>query len=270
MSEKFDPSWLALREPVDHRSRAAALLGPLREWWRSRRVSSVLDLGSGTGSNLRYLAPQLPGPQRWTLVDHDRELLVRARAPGPDVSVRAVVGDLAVVGLAEAQRADLVTASALLDLVSTEWLEELAAACAGSRCGALFALTYDGSVTWPGRSDPVADSVRDAVNEHQLRDKGTGPAMGPEAGRAAETLFRAKGYRTWLVPSPWVLGPGDAALARALLDGWVAAACEIEPRRADELTQWGDRCHLAAAEAGFELMVGHVDLLALPPESAPS
>ena len=61
--ESFSPEWLALREPVDHRSRAAGLIPLLNSWWESHEGSHIVDLGSGTGSNLRYLAPLLRGEQ---------------------------------------------------------------------------------------------------------------------------------------------------------------------------------------------------------------
>jgi predicted RNA methylase len=38
-------------------------------------VSVIHDLGCGTGSMARWLAPQLPGEQRWVLHDRDVELL---------------------------------------------------------------------------------------------------------------------------------------------------------------------------------------------------
>ncbi len=40
----------------------------------------------------------------------------------------------------------LVTASALLDLVSERWLRALAARCAGHGAAVLFALSYDGRI----------------------------------------------------------------------------------------------------------------------------
>jgi len=268
MTETFDPAWLALREPVDHRSRAADLVEPLRGWWTARRASTVLDLGSGTGSNVRYLAPKLPGAQRWTVVDHDAALLDRLRPPAANVSVRPVLRDLGSVGLTEVKGTDLVTASALLDLVSADWLDGLVDACVASRCAALFALSYDGSLARPGSADPVDVSVRDAVNEHQRRDKGLGPALGPDAARTAEELFRTRGYATWLLRSPWSLGPEDAELSRTLIDGWVGAACDVRPERADELRAWGARRRAEASGAGFRLEVGHLDLLALPRAAA--
>ncbi len=279
MSESFDPAWLALREPADHRSRAAAAMSLLVPAWRAGGWSRIVDLGCGTGSNLRYLAPRLPGIRSWTLVDHDPDLLARASVPG-DAEATRVVGDLATAGLGAIgeSNADLVTASALLDLVSREWLGALVAACRPSGRAALFALTYDGAIRWHAAEDdprPADDPddalVRRSVNDHQRRDKGLGPGLGPMAGLHAETAFRAAGYRAWLLPSPWRLGPGDAELARALVEGWEAAAVEQlgeassgEAADVDRVRAWARRRRATIGTGRFGLTVGHLDLLALP------
>lgn len=268
MTESFDAGWLGLREPVDHRSRASELLAPLRAWWSEREASQVLDLGSGTGSNLRYLAPRLPGAQRWTLVDHDEALLARVRAPD-GVSVRPLKHDLAGSRLPGMGEADLVTASALLDLVSERWLAALVEACAATGCAALFALAYDGRIEWSDESAEHGTDdalVRDAVNAHQRRDKGFGPALGPRAAELAERLFRERGYETRSSTSDWALGPGDAALAEMLVDGWARAAVEQCPKRADTLHEWTARRRSAVGGGSVTLRVGHRDVLALPVE----
>ena len=267
MSEAtFTHDWLALREPVDHRSRAADLVIPLAEWWAPRPRHRVLDLGSGTGSNLRYLAPRLPGEQAWTLVDRDGALLDRATGAAVAVhgvtGVERVVGDLDREGLGLVPGADLVTASALLDLATQEWLERLVAACRVAGSAALLALTWDGTMTW---DDPDPDDAlgAEAVRIHQLGDKGMGPALGPAAGPAAERAFRAAGYDTRLGPSPWRLGAADALLARALIDGWAAAASEQRSDDAPLIQSWAERRRaMTASKPGLE--VGHVDLLAIP------
>lgn len=265
--ETFTSDWLALREPVDHRSRDADLVASLAKWWRSFPSYRVLDLGSGTGSNLRYLAPRLGEQQEWTLVDRDGALLDRARGAAVSVAgvarVERVLGELDQEGLRLAPSADLVTASALLDLVTGEWIERLVGACRAAGSAALFTLTWDGTMRWD-EADPGDALVADAVRSHQLRDKGLGPALGPEAGPAAERLFVAAGYDTVIRPSPWRLGPETASLARALVDGWGAAALEQCPNRATSIRAWTER-RRASTASDFALEVGHVDLLALPP-----
>ncbi len=265
--ESFSPDWLALREPADHRARAADLVAPLVEWLEPRQSRRVLDLGSGTGSNLRYLAPRLRGEQEWTLVDRDADLLDRATGAAvtvPGVArVERIPGELDREGLGLVPGSDLVTASALLDLVTYEWLERLAATCRAAGSAALLALTWDGAINWadPDRDDEL---VAAAVRSHQLRDKRMGPALGPAAGQAAERVFRAAGYDTWLRPSPWRLQAADASLARALVDGWEAAVAEQRPADASLIRDWAQN-RRATVASQFALEVGHVDLLALPP-----
>jgi SAM-dependent methyltransferase len=270
--DAFTPDWLALREGVDHRSRPTALLRPLRAAWHAREWSRVLDLGSGTGSNFRYLASRLPGRQEWTLVDHDPDLLERVHGPAPDplhpqgsaIPVHRVVGDLAEEGLARVHEADLVTASALLDLVTRDWLTALVERCREAGCGALLALSYDGTIAWSPTEDPDDGWVEDMVNAHQRRKKGLGPALGPTAPHVAETLFQEHGFHTWGLPSPWHLGPSDLALARALVEGWVHAVGEQAPSGGSRVERWGERRLQALARGDVGLTVGHLDLLALP------
>ena len=282
--DTFTADWLALREPVDHRSRSAEVVELLatsaeREGW-----TRALDLGAGTGSNLRYLAPRLPSVTTWTLLDHDEQLLaqaagegdairgatVRAAAAGTtDPASRATVharrGDLAEEGLAAVGEADIVVASALLDLVSERWLRALVDRCASLGRAALFALTYDGDIAWRD-ADPDDALVRDALNEHQVREKGLGPALGPRAPNVALELFEAAGFDTLLRPSPWLLaGAGDAPLTEALVDGWVEAAVEVRPKQGDRIRAWATRRRAAVRAGAFGVRVGHRDVLALPP-----
>lgn len=70
----FDPTWLALREPADHRSRNQDVADALAARFALRDSVNVVDLGCGTGSNLRAMAELLPKNQSWTLVDHDPAL----------------------------------------------------------------------------------------------------------------------------------------------------------------------------------------------------
>lgn len=287
--ETFDADWLALREPADLRARDPRLPERLREAWRRRGWSRVVDLGAGAGANLRYLAPRLPAGQRWTLVDHDPrhvDRLQRLVAPPGVETVSAVSADIAgdrspmlprakvetVAGLGVVDGADLVTASALLDLVSEPWLAGLVRRCAAAAAGAYFALTWDGEVRWTTESaggrrvdrDPDDGFVRSAVNRHQRGDKGFGPALGPTAAPRAARLFQAAGYRTWLAASDWRLEAADGRLAARLVEGWAEAAAELRPETAERVGAWAARRRAAVSRGSCRVTVGHRDLLALP------
>ncbi len=273
----FSPAWLALREPADLQARDAALERTLaaalaRSLAPTRRGTVAVDLACGTGANLRRLGPRLPGPQRWRLLDADAGLLTVARercsnlraADGSAIVVDFQSIDLSRAGLhAVCDGAQLVTASALLDLVSAEWLNNLVGATLATGACALFALDYDGRRV----CEPLAGvdrAAHAAFDAHQHRDKGFGPALGPAAASFAAAAFEAQGYRVQRARSDWVLEPGQAALQRELLHGWAAAAIEHEPDAREQHAAWLQQrlAHVAAGRS--RLRVGHEDLLALP------
>jgi SAM-dependent methyltransferase len=265
----FTADWLALREPADHAARAERLARDAADAVAGSSVIRILDLGSGTGSNLRYLAPRLPGPQQWLLVDRDAYLLAAATArlpPDAGIAVRQL--DLRDLDKAAARNVfegcALVTASALLDLASAAWLDALAALCASVGAAALFALTYDGRFDCSPADEHDA-VVRDLVNLHQRRDKGFGAALGPSAADHAARALAAHGYRIERERSDWMLDPGASVLQRELVLGWTQAAIEGAPAETESLVAW--RTHrLAHVDAGrSSIRVGHEDLLALPP-----
>ncbi len=250
----FDAAWLDLREPADRAARDAGLLAAASAWLGA---GEAVDLGCGTGSTLRAFGGEAA---RWRLVDHDPDLLALAAARCP--GARATAADLRDLAALPVAGARLVTASALCDLVSRDWLEGLADRLAAAGAGFYAALNYDGAMDWspalPGDAAALA-----AFNRHQRGDKGFGPALGPEAGAAVAAVFARRGYAVRCAPSPWRLGPGEAALQRELAAG-VAAAAGVAGFAA--AAGWGQARRAASGAGGCT--VGHWDVLATP--GAPS
>ncbi len=267
MAEAFEAQWLAQRRAADQQARSRELAQALAGWCGQRQGLRLLDLGAGSGANATFLAPLLPRPQHWCLLDHDQRLLALAAdelAAQRDVTAATQVADLATVDDAAFEARDVVTASALLDLVSAAWLEAVVAAAARARAALLFALSYNGEVAWspPLPGDEVA---REAFNAHQRGDKGLGPALGPNAPAVAAATARRYGYHVERRSSPWVLGWGAADLQAWLLAGRYQAACAQKPAWAGDLADWAGARQTRIDTGDSGVRVGHDDILALPP-----
>ena len=267
---QYAPQWLELRESADADARAVDLLDPLRIRLANlpgRATGlTVHDLGCGTGSMGRWLAPRLDGAQRWVLHDQDPNLLrlavaraPRAAADGSPVTVTTRRGDIGRLTAADLDGASLVTASALLDVLTREEIEALAAACAGAGVPALLTLSVVGRVDLVP-AHPMDAEIAEAFNAHQRASD----LLGPDAITTACEAFAQRGATVRVNPSPWQLDTRHTALTEEWLRGWVGAACEQCP----ELTERAEaylRDRLAANAAGeLRVVVHHSDLLALP------
>jgi SAM-dependent methyltransferase len=262
---RFAHDWLALREPYDRAARSSRLAGQFAQ--ALGPAPRVIDLGCGTGANLRYLAPRLAQPQAWLCLDRDLDLLAQAEAALGrwqsavewQGSVRFEALDLATGLRSLAFDGAGVTASALLDLASAAWLDRLAEHC--RRAPVLIALSFDGRLSWRPALDED-DLIRERFLQHQRTDKGFGPAIGPVAASHLAARLEAAGHQITTATSEWQLGAADRALLEATLDGVIAPAAEIEDDQ--QLARWAAerRGQLARGELGLRL--GHVDLLALP------
>ncbi len=283
----FSQEWLSLREPADHAARRNALNEALTAWTRHKTPLRIMDFGTGTGSNLRYLCPLLGHDQHWTLVDNDAQLLSHL----PDLLSRwatssgmtmkhandkvtlsnevftasvqwqqtDLANDLPTLPFATT---DLVTGSALLDLTSGNWLDQLATQCIEHCCASLFVLNYDGRIEWqPGIDEDVR--MRQRLNQHQLSDKGFGDALGPQAGHYLAGKLQPHQQVT-IMPSDWILNHEYPELQSALIEGWTAAAIEQDAAEQASIEQWRISRDAHNAQNQSIVRVGHSDVLALP------
>ena len=263
----FSAEWLSLREPYDVRARNPVVMNAVIDAFKGRTNLRILDLGCGTGSTLRTLAPRLEPAQDWRLIDHDRNLLARAVESSTALAVpaRAVSVDLnsELESLME-EPTDLVTMSALLDLVSDEWLERFANSATSRNMHIYAGLSWDGRVEI-APAYPLDEAIIDAVNLHQRRDKGFGPALGPAAAAAALSKLMQRGFFVVQGAADWLAREQDAAFQDEIIRGWAAAAGETGQISLVDLYQWLTFREAEIVAGRASLRVGHVDFFAVPP-----
>ena len=125
------------------------------------------------------------------------------------------------------------------------------------------ALSYDGRAMLEP-SDAFDAEMLAAVNLCQRRDKGFGPALGPQAAEQAVARFEGVGYGVMQGRSDWVFGPGDGAIQDSILAGWATAARELGDVPLDRIAAWFTQRRELIADGRARLEVGHIDLFATP------
>jgi SAM-dependent methyltransferase len=277
----FSAQWLALREPADHRARDASLrdqvMHDLNHLARVRPDPiKIVDLGCGSGSNLRALASYMPATQHWTLVDYDPALLSAAKSAlvqwadqtvsdqdilvlhknGKHISVKFLCEDLSSnLESVLALPTDLLTAAAFFDLVAEKWLERF---CGLLRSPLYTVLTYNGQEIWHP-PEPMDAAMLKAFHAHQQTDKGFGVAAGPNAAGVMETLLKARGFAVSSAQSPWKLAAADRNLIEQLAIGSAGAVLETKQVSAEEVSAWRQSRSVAQT-----CEIGHTDLYARP------
>ncbi len=269
----FSSDWLTLREPADHAARngdvTQAMLDHLA---RGQGRITLMDFGCGTGSTVRALSSVLSRrfadrTQHWVLVDADEALLDRARdahrsMDTASITIECQPADLAdpatVAALLDRVRPDVLTSSALIDLVSAAWLDSLAAALAKRRTALCFALNYTGRETWKP-PHPLDGAILEAFNADQRRDKGFGPALGGDAADHLAAALAKHGFQLTVGASDWHLDRSHAALIEKLATGIADAAAASGKVSKAQANDW-----LADRVAAEHVVVGHIDLFALP------
>ena len=262
----FSADWLALREPHDLRARNRTVLDAVIASLKDLRQIRIVDLACGTGSTLRALSPYIAGQQNWRLADNDLGLLARASATTKPAGVTVATVPLDLNRDLEAVLdgpVDLITTSALLDLVSEPWLERLTVEIAARSIPLYAALSYDGRIEM-SPADPLDAAMIAAVNAHQRTDKGFGPALGPAAADAAISRFEALGCSVVHGASDWVIGPQDRDMQMEILGGWAGAAREVGDLPLADTVEWLTRRRGAVAAGRSSIRVGHVDFFAAP------
>jgi hypothetical protein len=286
---QFSADWLVLREKLDWPARSRVLAEALAA--RLKKNPCLLDLGAGTGSLFRFMAPIIGRSQTWIFADADELLLKTAvdrtaewaernglgvtphqergklslslRRSTDEWRIETLVTDLGQVPHSlPLDVADAVVCSALLDLTSQAWMVRL---FAGLRVPFYAGITVNGLDTWAPhhRADAI---VRTAFRRDQRRDKGLGSALGNDAGKTALGLLANLGFETRMATSDWRI-PGSARAVSARLAQMTAlSARQSAQALARKISEWTRARLKQSAKARLSIRIGHYDILGFPPD----
>jgi len=266
----FSIEWLNLREASDHKARDRHLLKTAANWLNDLKSKDkvIVDLGSGTGSTIRglqrytTLAPSI----QWRLVDNDPELLAEAvHRHSEEYSIESFLVDLSATQKLPLESVSLITASALLDLVSSNFIRDLCQLIKekneGRPLGFYSALNYDGCIKWTP-FHPLDAAILMNFNTDQRRDKGFGPALGPDATDFLKTQFHSTKFQCLSAKSPWLLGSADYLLTESLINGISGVAIQTGGLTNSDIQDW-KTFRIENVRTGT-CYLGHTDILVLP------
>ena len=266
----FSIEWLNLREVSDHRSRDKELLKTAVDWLDNLKAKDkvIVDLGSGTGSTIRGLQryTTLTPSIQWRLVDNDPGLLAEAiHRHSEEYSIENFLVDLSKTQKLPLKSVSLITASALLDLVSGDFIRDLCQLIKEKNedrpLGFYSALNYDGCIKWTP-FHPLDAAIAMNFNTDQRRDKGFGPALGPDATDFLKTQFDSTKFQCLSAKSPWLLGSADYLLAESLINGISDVAIQTNGLTNSDIQDW-KTYRIKNVRTGT-CYLGHTDILVLP------
>ena len=266
----FSIEWLNLREASDHKARDRHLLKTAANWLNDLKSKDkvIVDLGSGTGSTIRglqrytTLAPSI----QWRLVDNDPDLLAEAvHRHSEEYSIESFLVDLSATQKLPLESVSLITASALLDLVSSNFIRDLCQLIKekneGRPLGFYSALNYDGCIKWTP-VHPLDAAILMNFNTDQRKDKGFGPALGPDATDFLKTQFHSTKFQCLSAKSPWLLGSADYLLTESLINGISGVAIQTGGLTNSDIQDW-KTFRIENVRTGT-CYLGHTDILVLP------
>jgi len=301
VTERFAADWLALREPFDHAARSVVLARRLAD--RLPRRPKLVDLGGGTGSLFRFLAPIIGRGQDWVLVDADAALLdeafgrtaawARRRGFAATASddellvstphglwrMRALHAPLPLAGEVAAgegicgaaipspgaSRRPLPQAGEVDGVVCSALLDLVSASWLADLCDTL-TVPFLACLTVDGRDTWRPHHPSDAlVCTAFRRDLRRDKGFGAALGIAATRALTACNLVTASAPSDWHIPRTALRMQRALIDGTADAARSARPAQADAITAWQEARLRQALRGRLAITIGHRDILALPP-----
>ncbi len=205
---KFENSWLYQREKIDNLSKNLTLIDKINSELKYLENISVLDLGTGTGSNFRFLSKKIKHKnQSWTLMDISRSSLQEAKK---NITLHNKIKKVSFkyndiiknIKKTNFNKFDLVTGSAFLDIMPANWFKDFHRLNQNTKI-IYFSINYDGYFKFYPRHTLDNNMLKLFNKDQNSKKDGKVKAVGPDCGEIIMNHF-AKTHKTFLLNSNWL------------------------------------------------------------------
>lgn len=286
--DNFKADWLSERYPYDSEAREKTIEATALNYLKAKTSLTLVDVGSGTGSNALYLMDKLKQDQSWTFIEMDTSLnsiLIRRLkdfalyhkyewdvqknkytiiTPSKKLSFQILNESLLnVANLVDLSSVDLVLANAVFDLLSATQIETFLQPILAKKVACLFTMNYQQMVFTP--ADPFDDTYITLYDQHMERSQDFGHAMGKQAGGKLAQLFKEADWLTHEANSYWQLLEVDIKMHYYLLNFMDNALQELEfdAQLKEQFPKWLQRKKELIMTRKQQLRVGHLDVFAI-------
>jgi hypothetical protein len=179
------------------------------------------------------------------------------------VAIDTRVGELGELRAADLEGASLVTASALLDVLTASEAHAIVEACVGVGAPTLLSLSVTGEVElrpWDAR-DKLFET---AFNAHQRRQVHDRRLLGRYGAPIVRGLFELAGWKVRTARTSWRIAHTEPRLLAEWFDGWTDAAEEQSPTLREAAAGYRGLRTSQLDRGELSAVVYHLDLLAWP------
>ena len=282
--------WLAHRFTCDAEARHPGIEHQFLAFFEQHQTPlKVVDVGSGTGANVRYYFDRIPHEQEWILIEQNeqlrdeccRSLVAFAQERGyhwqqqdgtflltddqKTATVQLMSGRIEhIEQLADLARTDVVTANAVFDLLSFEQFDTLVGKLVQHEVCLLATLNYYETSFLPFSEED--HRFMRWYHMHMKRPQPTGIAMGPDCSEEMLDLLAQHHMMIEQEGSQWHLKKNATTMHHYLLHFIEHAVAELS-LSADEqrdFDTWLTHRKSLCRQRQLEIIVDHSDIFAYP------
>ena len=204
---KFENSWLFQREKIDNLSKNKFIISKINSYLKTLDQIRIIDLGTGTGSNFRYLSKKIKFKnQSWTLMDISKSSLNEAKKNIIANSKIKKINLKKVDIIKNIQQHkfndyDLVTGSAFLDIMPFNWFKKFYLKNKNTKL-VYFSINYDGYFKFYPQHKLDRDILELFNDDQKSKKNNKTNAVGPDCSEIIKSYF-IETHKCYLFNSNW-------------------------------------------------------------------